>query len=253
MMFFVNKIHNINVDVHESLKNCLKLKQQVPTLNLNCDDLISLNYARSSGKAITTGTNFVELTKNDNTNTQILKKDDEEELDVEYERIEKLEKMMESLSGNVRTMDEELKMLKNSINKKRNIKGNVSKESNVNRVNAKQNTNNDINNSSNVYKNNEKKKSVLKMKTFNDLELNLNLINTNTKIKKDNNKDLNDMDFLKNIIQETKPKKNEKIIARNDMKFDFKEIPQVEKNIKSSEDEAEKIYELINKLKEATK
>jgi len=85
-----------------------------------------------------------------------------------------------------------------------------------------------------------RKKSVLKMKTFNDLELNLNLINTNTKIKKDNNKDLNDMDFLKNIIQETKPKKNEKIIARNDMKFDFKEIPQVEKNIKSSEDEAEK-------------
>ncbi len=142
---------------------CLKLKQQVPSLNLNCDDLIQKK-----------GVSLIEV-ENDESSF-FMKEDNNENKNEENEtikRIEKLEKVIENIDQNVRIVKDEIKLLKNSI------------------------------------KSNKQQESILQMKTFNDLNIDLNSL----KVNKKSNIDLNDI-----------------INGKKEEKTEFREIP-IEKKV----------------------
>lgn len=193
-LFFVSEIQNISISAQESIViknliqiNCLKLREQVPSLNLNCEELLSINSINSEQ-----GISLIELQHRNKDNQKLLGENDDTEDEFKL-RVEKLEKMMQSLTGNVKIMNEEIQLLKTSVNKKKNIKLdsiNFRIPTGPNQ-NQNQNKSNNINNSNNV----------LKMKTFNDLELDLKLVNA------ENNKKNKDLD-LKNILNQNHLKKN---------------------------------------------
>ena len=142
---------------------CLKLKQQVPSLNLNCDDLIQKK-----------GVSLIEV-ENDESSS-FMKEDKDENNNEENEtikKIEKLEKVIENIDENVRIVRDEIKSLKNS------------------------------------FKKNKQQETILQMKTFNDLNLDLNTLKGN----KNSNFDLNDI-----------------INGKKEEKTEFREIP-IEKKV----------------------
>ena len=153
-IFFGSEIHNLNIHLQESFVKayfliqvvCLKLKQQSSHLNINCEDLLNADDA------------FPINTKY---------KQNEEEIN----KIERLENMIQNLSGSVETMNEELKKLKNSVINK-----------NTNNQNSKIDREDKIsweNINKKIIKSSNQQKSVLKMKTFNDLQLDLNSLKIN--------------------------------------------------------------------------
>jgi hypothetical protein len=82
------------------------------------------------------------------------------------------------------------------------------------------------------------KQSVLKMKTFSDLQLDLKNL-----IKKDEDKE-----FLSNIFNSKNAEKKKKQNSDESYKQEF--FKQIPNNIDKSKEHAEKLYDLINKLKQ---
>lgn len=210
------------------------MKKEIPELNLQCERV----FLEKSEVRTKRGMSFVELDQKirksqkrlqggeelrkrevqietskskDSLKEDIAANSEESEL----KRIEKLEQMIENLNGSVKSMNEELKMLKNSIYRKRNLHPENSDKGQK----QKSGIDFDLINKT-ITANKSEKPSVLKMKTFNDLQLDLsNLIKTDK--KKENNGD-----FL-----------NENSNIDENSQSTFKK------------DDAEKLYELINKLK----
>jgi hypothetical protein len=133
----------------------------------------------------------------------------QEEDNSEILRIEKLEKMINSLNGSVNDMNNELKMLKNSIYRNRRTRNrsdidlskDIIKSDNSEKMeNSEKPTEKSSEKSSeksqqkNGTKNNQ---NLLKMKTFNDLSLDLNSL----KAQKAENDTNNDDEFLQNLFQ----------------------------------------------------
>jgi hypothetical protein len=136
------------------------MRQAAPELHLQCEDILIEKRK---------GISLIELN-----NEKIKLQPNGDDKETELNRIEKLEKMMENLNGSVKSMTEELKSLKSAINKKNN-----NKDINMDIINKTLNFN----------QNKNDKPSILKMKTFNDLQLDINNL-----IKTDVNN--NDNEFL---------------------------------------------------------
>lgn len=177
--------------------NCLKLRKEVPELNLKCEDML---FNISKNKQDFDKISLIELNSIKKEprffDSQNNSRDEEtaaaQAEQAELKRIEKLEKMMESLNGNVQIMNEELKILKSSIYKKHSGDQNL-----INRkINEKRNTFNAVNRKSEFKI--PQKENRLKMKTFNDLELDLN-----SEKSREKNIDIKQEDFLKNILNIT--------------------------------------------------
>jgi hypothetical protein len=202
----------------------LKLRKEVPELNLKCEEML---FKDSKDKQEKDRISLIELNSNDLVKKKEprffsnQKNSNDEETEAELKRIEKLEKMMESLSGNVQIMNEELKMLKSSIYKKQSGDQNlINRKINENRKNNVNSTNR-ISESKIPHKENR-----LKMKTFNDLELDLNLSKS-----QGSHNDIKQEDFLKNILNITRDdliktkeeidlKKNENRVTKMKPKID---------------------------------
>lgn len=133
------------------------------------------------------------------------------------EEVERIEKLIDNLNSNTKTLNEELRSFKNYSNQKTN--------------NKKENENKwDLINTRNNKVNNNESRSLLKVKSFNDLQLDLNLLNNNSNnkaeeendsIKKKINEpnDVANMAFLNNIIKSAKEKKEQKKQTNNKVNF----------------------------------
>lgn len=214
----------------------MKLRKEVPELNLKCEDML---FNISKNKHDFDKISLIELNsiKKEPRFFDSHKNSRDEETaaeQAELKRIEKLEKMMESLNGNVQIMNEELKILKSSIYKKHSGDQNL-----INRkINEKRNN---VASRKSEFKI-PQKENRLKMKTFNDLELDLN----SEKIR-EKNIDIKQEDFLKNILNITqddliKVKTKEEIGSRGTkMKSNMQNIQKEKPNVNANDDKKSKV------------
>jgi hypothetical protein len=159
--------------------NCLKLKKNA-NLNINCEDLLmegnleEVSLLQMNSKKVKDfkeekkEEGFLDNSRND------LQGEEEEKI----QKIEKLEQMVNNLTGEIKVMTDELSLLKESVSKKQ--------KSPKEEKTAKNNDNN-INN----------EKNLLKMKTFSDLQLDLKSLNLKPREEKKDS--LND-DFLQKFM-----------------------------------------------------
>jgi len=142
---------------------------------------------------------FIEVQKNTTTviKDSAAKSDKNEDLSIDnkdYESFKKIEEMINSISKNVKNISEEFKLFKTSFLKtKKNAGKDFNKETIMNsgRDSMNQDMKNEQNHNKKFSENKSKEQSVIKMKSFTDLQLDLNSLKDKGRREKKNEDFLN--------------------------------------------------------------